>query len=65
MNITKARQAAKLKSRGNNETIYVVYDPSYRDNLPEDSYWVADDVDCETWFAGAKIIAAYSYGWES
>ena len=65
MTITQARQRAARVARERNDTRYVVYDPSYRDELPERSYWVSDEYDLETWFAGAQVLAVFEANGDS
>lgn len=62
MTITQARTRAARVARERNDTRYVVYDPSWRDELPERSYWVSDEFGLETWFDGAQVLAVFEAG---
>jgi hypothetical protein len=56
MTLDQARRKAFELARQTSAIVYVVYDPTHLDAKPNDAYHAADDVDVDTFFAGADIV---------
>jgi len=56
MTLDQAQRKAFELARQTSATVYVVFDPTYLDAEPDDAYQAADEVDVDTFFAGAEIV---------
>jgi hypothetical protein len=57
MTETKAILCAQGLAATARQTLYVVYDPAYRDETPHRAYHVCDEAELDTFFAGCPIVA--------
>ena len=59
MTLDQARRAAFELARQSSATVYVVYDPTYRDATPNEAYTAAHEEDVDTFFAAADIVCVF------